>query len=201
MRDRANRRDHDLIADEDDQDSRPGWHVFRQVPCEDPAGVDEQTRQRRQRREEREMSKSEHRGDPAGPRWRGVAGSTSWRPPVTAPMPLLLAPVPSPVAGTPVILSLRPLDHFFGAERRTARRRAFLTRAPLRDDEHHRDINKDARSLADQCRQDEPDPDKCDVNAEIRRKPIAHAGDHRAVGVAVQPLRWWRGMWSVFAIG
>jgi hypothetical protein len=86
---------------------------------------------------------------------------------MTPPLPLLLTPLATPVALTFGVLLLRTLDDFLRVERGAAGSGALLAGARLRDDEHHRHIDDDARAFAQNCRQHERDPDKRHVDAEI----------------------------------
>src|SRR4029453_11010589 len=110
------------------------------------------------------------------------------RPAVTPPLPLLLTPLTTPVALTFGDLPRRAVDHFLGIEWSAAGCRALFARARLGHDEHHRDINNDAGPFGEDAGQHEHDADDRHLDSQVRRETIAHPGDHRAVGVPVQPL-------------
>ena len=76
--------------------------------------------------------------------------------PVSPPMPLLLPPVPPPVAGAFGVLLLRAVDHFLRVERQAARDRPLLRRLRLGNDEHHQDIPEHGGAFGDDAASTKP---------------------------------------------
>ena len=84
-----------------------------------------------------------------------------------------------------VVAFLGPADELLGGRRDAVRGRDLLGRVRGRDDEHHDDVDQDARAEGEDA-DGEDDPEDCDIDPQVGGEPVADAGDLGALADPVE---------------